>query len=90
MGSTDVQIARLFQRRIGLDVLLGGALGFAFAIFVILLIGVRLSATGSELLAAISLPWVDWLILAALPITGVLLATVTARWTVLRALGRSL
>ena len=32
----------------------------------------------------------DWLILAALPITGVLLATVTARWTVLRALGRSL
>ena len=90
MGSTDVQIARLFQRRIGLDALMGGALGFAFAILVILLIGLRLAATGSDLLAAIALPMRDWLILVALPIAGVLLATLTARWTVLRALGRSL
>jgi cell division transport system permease protein len=90
MGSTDVQIARLFQRRIGLDALMGGALGFSFGIFVILLIGLRLGATGSELLAAITLPWQGWLILAALPVAGVLLATLTARWTVLRALGRTL
>ena len=90
MGSTDVQIARLFQRRIGLDALMGGALGFAFAILVILLIGLRLAATGSDLLAAIALPMRDWLILVALPIAGVLLATLTARWTVLRALGGSL
>ncbi|PDH63190.1 MAG: cell division protein [Sphingomonadaceae bacterium MED-G03] len=90
MGSTDVQIARLFQRRIGLDALMGGALGFAFALLVILLIGLRLAATGSELLAAIALPMRDWLILVALPVAGVLLATLTARWTVLRALGRSL
>ena len=90
MGSTDVQIARLFQRRIGLDALMGGALGFVFALLVILLIGLRLAATGSDLLAAIALPMRDWLILVALPIAGVLLATLTARWTVLRALGRSL
>lgn len=90
MGSTDVQIARLFQRRIGLDALMGGALGFSFGIFVILLIGLQLGATGSELLAAITLPWQGWLILAALPVAGVLLATLTARWTVLRALGRTL
>ncbi|EQB14197.1 cell division protein FtsX [Sphingobium lactosutens] len=90
MGSTDVQIARLFQRRIGLDALMGGALGFSFGIFVILLIGLRLGATGSELLAAVTLPWQGWLILAALPVAGVLLATLTARWTVLRALGRTL
>ncbi len=90
MGSTDVQIARLFQRRIGLDALMGGALGFAFALLVILLIGLRLAATGSDLLAAIALPMRDWLVLVALPVAGVLLATLTARWTVLRALGRSL
>ena len=90
MGSTDVQIARLFQRRIGLDALMGGALGFAFAILVILLIGLRLAATGSDLLAAIALPMRDWLVLVALPVAGVLLATLTARWTVLRALGGSL
>lgn len=90
MGSTDVQIARLFQRRIGLDALLGSALGFAFAAFVILLIGLRLSATGSELLGAVSLPPISWAVLALLPVAGVILATLAARWTVLRALGRAL
>lgn len=90
MGSTDVQIARLFQRRIGLDALMGGALGFSFAALVILLIGLRLSATGSDVVGAVSLDPRGWLLLAALPIFGVILATLTARWTVLRALGRAL
>ncbi|MES2156482.1 MAG: cell division protein [Pseudomonadota bacterium] len=90
MGSTDVQIARLFQRRIGLDAMVGGALGFAFAVLVILLIGLRLAATGSELLGAVELSWTGWLLLALLPVAGVGLATLAARWTVLRALGRAL
>lgn len=90
MGATDVQIARLFQRRIGLDALFGGALGFTVALLVILLLGARLLATGSELLSAIHLPWTNWAILAALPVGGVLLATLAARWTVLRSLGRLL
>ncbi|WP_097092590.1 cell division protein FtsX [Novosphingobium sp. Chol11] len=90
MGATDVQIARLFQRRIGLDALFGGLLGFVTALLVIILLGTRLAATGSDLLAAISLPWTSWLILALLPIGGVLLSTLAARWTVLRSLGRLL
>lgn len=90
MGATDVQIARLFQRRIGLDALFGGALGFTVALLVIVLLGVRLLATGSELLSAIHLPWTSWAILAAIPIGCVLLATIAARWTVLRSLGRLL
>lgn len=90
MGSTDVQIARLFQRRIGLDALMGGALGFAFALLVLLLLGLRLGGTGSDLLAAITLSGRDWLLLAVMPILFVGLATLAARWTVLRALGRTL
>ena len=90
MGSTDVQIARLFQRRIGLDALLGGALGFAFAVLVIILIGLRLGAAGSELMSGARIDATGWALLVLLPILGVLLATLTARWTVLRALGRSL
>lgn len=90
MGSTDVQIARLFQRRIGLDALMGSALGFSFAAFVILLIGLRLAATGSDLIGAVELDMRGWLILVALPVFGVVLATLAARWTVLRALGRAL
>lgn len=90
MGSTDVQIARLFQRRIGLDALFGSALGFAFAILVIILIGLRLSAAGSDLLGAAEIDPRGWALLALLPLLGVLLAMLAARWTVLRALGRSL
>ncbi|MEJ7934427.1 FtsX-like permease family protein [Sphingobium sp. AN558] len=88
MGATDVQIARLFQRRIGLDALLGAVAGFIAALIVILLLGARLMATGSDLLRAISLPPSALLLLALLPTGGVILATVAARWTVLRALGR--
>lgn len=90
MGATDVQIARLFQRRIALDAAFGGALGFAGAAAVLAALGGRLMATGSDLLTAIGLPWTAWLTLLALPVGGVILATVTARWTVLRALGRAL
>jgi cell division transport system permease protein len=90
MGSTDVQIARLFQRRIGLDAFLGCALGFAFAMLVIILIGLRLSAMGSDLLGAVTLDTPSWVLLALLPLLGVVLAMLTARWTVLRALRRSL
>jgi cell division transport system permease protein len=90
MGATDVQIARLFQRRIALDALLGGGAGFILAAVAILLVGQRLVATGSDLLQAIWLPPFAWLALLALPVAGVILATLAARWTVLRALGRAL
>ncbi|WP_257539300.1 ABC transporter permease [Sphingobium sp. CFD-1] len=90
MGATDVQIARLFQRRIALDAMLGSSLGFAVAACVILLLGARLIATGSELLGAVHLPWSSWVMLLTLPVGGILLAMLAARWTVLRALGRAL
>lgn len=90
MGATDVQIARLFQRRIALDAMLGGGLGLVTAVLVILLVGNRLSATGSDLLRAAYLPPWGWAVLVALPAGGILLATLAARMTVLRALGRAL
>jgi len=90
MGATDVQIARLFQRRIALDATLGTLLGFILAVAMLLVLEVRLAATGSEWLGAVRLDWISWLLLAALPLLGIALSTVTARWTVLRALGRSL
>lgn len=90
MGATDVQIARLFQRRIALDALLGCALGFSLAVMIVLTLATRLEATGSELIAAIALRWQDWALLCALPLSGVLLAAIAARRTVLGALGRAL
>jgi len=90
MGSTDVQVARLFQRRIALDALFGGIVGLVGAGLVLLVIGNRVSALGSELLGSTGLPLASWLALVALPVAGVFLAMLVARATILRALGRLL
>jgi len=90
MGATDVQVARLFQRRIALDALFGGLIGFILAALVLIGIGERVSALGSELLGSATIPAPAWGILVALPAFGVLLAMLVARLTILRALGRML
>jgi cell division transport system permease protein len=90
MGATDVQVARLFQRRIALDALFGGVVGLVAAIAILLVIGNRVAALGSDLLGSAGLPAASWLLLATLPAAGVLLAMLVARATILRALGRLL
>jgi cell division transport system permease protein len=90
MGATDVQVARLFQRRIALDTLFGGLIGFILAAFVLIALGNRVSALGSELLGSARVPAPAWGILIGLPLFGVLLAMLVARLTILRALGRML
>jgi cell division transport system permease protein len=90
MGATDVQVARLFQRRIALDALFGGIVGLIAASLVLAVIGQRVGALGSELLGSAGLPLFSWLILIALPLGGVLLAMLVARITILRALGQLL
>jgi cell division transport system permease protein len=90
MGATDVQVARLFQRRIALDALFGGVVGLAGAGLVLLVIGHRVGALGSDLLGSAGLSATSWLILIALPVAGVVLAMLVARATILRALGRML
>lgn len=90
LGSTDTQIARLFQRRMALDTLFGGSIGFFAAMVVLWAIAARLDATGSELVQLASLPSWGWAVLPLVPLLGVLLATATARLTVRRTLERSL
>ncbi len=90
MGATDVQVARLFQRRIALDALFGGVIGFLAAALVLLVIGERIGALGSELLGSAGLPLTSWAMLILLPVGGVFLAMLVARTTILRALGRLL
>jgi cell division transport system permease protein len=90
MGSTDVQVARLFQRRLALDALFGAVVGLVGAIAVILGIGRRLGQIGSGLIGSIALPWSAWVALLALPILAGLLALCVARITVQRALAKTL
>jgi cell division transport system permease protein len=90
LGSTDVQVARLFQRRIARDAALGGLAGAVAALAVIAFLGGRLASLGSELLGGAALGTGDWVLLALLPVAFVALAAVSARLAVIRALRRIL
>jgi cell division transport system permease protein len=90
MGATDLQVARLFQRRIALDASFGGLIGLVGAGLVLLVIGRRVGALGSDLLGTSGLGIMSWFVLLALPVGGVLLAMMVARAAILRALGRML
>jgi cell division transport system permease protein len=90
LGSTDVQIARLFQRRIAFDALLGGLAGTVAALALVWFLEARLSAIGSEMLGGVALQRHDWFLLLLLPLSFALLATVAARIAVLRNLGKRL
>jgi cell division transport system permease protein len=90
MGATDLQAARLFQRRVSLDALFGGALGLVAAALVILLLGSEMEALAPALLGGAQFPIYGWPILAAIPLAVTGLAMLMARWTVLSALKRML
>ena len=90
LGSTDVQVARLFQRRIARDTAIGGAIGGIAALAVAALVGTRLAGLGSALASGAALSPVGWVALALLPLVFVVLATLAARIAVLRALGATL
>lgn len=90
LGATDVQVARLFQRRIALDTLAGGLAGAVLAGATIVLLGWQAATLGSDLASGASLGQRDWLLLALLPFAFAILATFAARGAVLGALRRVL
>ena len=90
MGGTDVQAARLFQRRVALDALLGGIVGFIVAAVVIITVGGRFPAVEPGLLSGAHFPYYGWAILALIPLAVMALAMLMARMTVISALKRML
>lgn len=86
MGSTDLQAARLFQRRVALDALFGGMIGLLAAVLVLWLLGNQFSALEPGLLADAGMPLYGWGLLVLIPVGVAALAMLTARWTVLSAL----
>ena len=90
MGGTDVQAARLFQRRVALDALLGGAIGFGIAALTFWFVSSRFAAVESGLLAGSAMPWYGWVVLSIIPLAVTGLAMFMARLTVLSALKKML
>ncbi|MCB2059148.1 MAG: cell division protein [Novosphingobium sp.] len=90
LGGTDRQIARVFQRSIGVDAAGGGAVGLVLAIVVIMFLGRRFASLGAGMVDQGALGWFDWLLLALVPVAAVVLAMVTARITVMHTLRKML
>jgi cell division transport system permease protein len=90
MGATDRQISRLFERRVAQDAISGAALGFVVAILALIVLGWRINAVDSALVGGSTLGWLDWVLIALLPVAGVGVAIGAARLTVLRSLARML
>lgn len=90
LGGTDAQIARVFQRSIGVDAAGGGIVGLLLAVVVILFLGRRFARLSASLIDNGALLWGDWLVLALIPLLAVLLAMITARLTVMHALRKML
>lgn len=86
LGGTDRQIARLFQRGMAVDAAAGGLAGFLFGTAALLALGRAFAPLGSGLASGAMLAWTDWLALGAIPLAGIALAVLTARFTVLAAL----
>ena len=86
IGATDLQVTRLFQRKIAIDALIGGTAGAVVAALVLLLVaGGQFDALGDWTEGSL-LRGLDLVLLASLPLLAAILATVVARATVLAAL----
>jgi cell division transport system permease protein len=87
VGAHDGYVARQFQRHAFSRGLAGGIVGAAIAAGIFLAAGRWLPGLDSR---ALALSPLQWLAVALLPLAGALLAMATARYTVLRSLGRIL
>lgn len=90
LGGTDGQIAQIFQRSIAVDAMVGGIVGLLLGLIALFLLGRQFAALGSGMVAGGGLGVADWATIGAIPLTGVLIAMLTARVTVLAALRRML
>ena len=90
LGGSDAQIARIFQRSILVDALIGGAAGLALGSAALWLLARQFAALDSGMVSAGSLTGGDWILLALLPLCAVAIAVYTARMTVLSTLRRIL
>ncbi|QEX19335.1 cell division protein [Hypericibacter terrae] len=90
LGAPDRYIARQFQTHALMQGFLGGVLGLAAGAATITAIGWLAATLGGGLVPLARLGWIDWAIIASLPVAAALVAMLTARIAVLHFLGRSL
>jgi len=89
IGATDAQVARLFQRKIALDSLVGALAGAAVAAVALLVVGGGGAAQARDVAGTTPLRTGDLIVLALMPLAAAVLATLVARAAVLSALRKA-
>ena len=89
IGATDTQIARLFQRKIALDALVGAVAGASVAALALIVVAGGGAALAKDVAGTAVLRQGDLILLALLPLAAALLATLVARAAVLSALRKA-
>ncbi|WP_298471541.1 cell division protein [uncultured Erythrobacter sp.] len=90
LGGTDAQLTGIFQRSVVRDAAFGGIVGLVLGLAAVWLLGQQFSQLDSGMIAGGGLGVTDWLIIAAIPIGGVLLALLTGKITIALALRKML
>ena len=88
IGAQDSYVAAEFQSHALKLALRGGVLGLLLALIALFAVARLMNRVESALFPEFSLQPLEWSLLALLPLAIALVAMLTARWTVLRTLGR--
>jgi cell division transport system permease protein len=86
LGATDRQITAVFLRTVLREAVFGAVMGAVMGTAAVWLLGQQFAALDSGMAGGGGLALFDWLVIAAIPLAGVLLALVTARITIALAL----
>jgi glutamate dehydrogenase len=86
LGASSRQITAVFLRDVLREAAFGAVVGALLGAGAVWLLGQQFAALDSGMTSGGGLMWPDWLVIAAIPLAGVLLALVTSRITIALAL----
>ena len=86
LGATDRQISAVFLRTVLREAAFGAAVGTVVGLGAVWLLGRQFAALDSGMTSGGAFAATDWLVIAAVPLAGVLIALLTARITIALAL----
>lgn len=82
LGGTDRQVTGIFERPVIREAAFGAFIGLLIGLAAVWLLGQQFASLDSGMVRGGGLRLTDWLIIAAIPVGGVLLALITGRITI--------
>lgn len=86
LGATDRQISAVFLRSVLYEAAFGAVVGTGLGVAAVWVLGQQFAALDSGMAGGGGFHLLDWLVIAAVPLAGVLIALLTARITIALAL----